>query len=183
MTKLKIIISPFCQTRDQKYCTAPLSNILPEIINNFHLAKKGYREGVLIVPVEPSTFKAAIVELSEGDQMFGSFKRRKDGEVPRKEIRVKNLVPLPVVAVDVVLYSNEVLALGNENSDLAADFEVITVLPKISNEDQPMMPETLMANHFQWKGNGGTNTEMDAQQFEKELRKSYLFWHNKAILE
>jgi len=179
---MKIIVSPFCKSRDQKFCSVPLEDILPEILENFALAKKGYRDGVILVPIGTKNFKGSIVKLSENDNLTGSFRRRQDGEIPRKEIRVQDLEPLPIIAVDVVLYSNEVLAIGNENSDISADYEVITILTKISEEDQPMPPETLMANHFRWEGNGGTPTNMSPEQFEAALKKSYLFWHDKAIL-
>lgn len=187
---MKIVISNFCQGRDQNSCTIPLTDLLPEIEANFAQAKPGYREGVVLVPVNPAHFVGQIVTLHEGDTLHGSFKARQKGEAPRKEIRViqpslftatRPIEPDPLVAVDVVLYSNATLAEDNDNSDPSADWEVIAIITKISDEDQPMPPETLLHNHF--GSDGGTKTNMDPAKFEADLRKSFLFWKDKAIIQ
>jgi len=183
---LKITISPFSKSRDQSSSKIPLEELLPEITQKVEAnqTKPGYREGVILVPLNPKNFTGKLRTLQEGDTLNGVFEPRQKGELPRKQIKVdpKSGGPDPIVAVDAVLYSNLVLAEGNENSDPKADFEVITFLTKITEEDQTMPPETLMANHFQWSGNGGTDTKMTAKQFETELHKSFLFWYNKAII-
>ena len=176
----KVIISPFCQARDQQFCKVPLENLLIEIKANLHQAKPGYREGVIIVPISPAPFRAAIRTLQAGDVLTGNYVSRQQGEEPRKTVKVASLEADPVVAVDAVLYSRDTLAEGGENSDLSADYEVVTILVKIS-EDQPMPPETLMANHF--LADGGTQTNMTAEEFESALRKSFNFWKNKALVE
>jgi Protein of unknown function (DUF3228) len=176
---MKIIISPFCSSRDQGSCTVPLENKLPEILRNLPKAKMGYREGVLLVPIGTENFIGQIRTLQPGDALSGSYKARKEGETPRKEIRVAGM-PNELVSVDVVLYSRETLAEGGENSDMTADYEVITFLTKISDKDQPMPPETLMANHF--LDSGGTSTNMGDFEFVKALRESYEFWRGRALI-
>jgi len=187
----KIIISPFCKGRDQNACKIPLENLLPEITAGIPFAKPGYRDGVILVPVKPEHFKGQIVTLQDGDRLEGTFSRRQENEEPRKQIRVihnsfwhpmRDIQPDPLVAVDAVLYHKGVLAEENENSDTTADYEVITFLTKISEEDQPMPPDTLLHNHFSWEGNGGTKTKMTAIEFEAAIKKSFLFWHNKTIM-
>lgn len=176
----KIVISPFCQKKDQPFCRVPLKNLIPEITENFGQAKEGYRKGVLLVPISPESFKGAVRTLQEGDKLIATFEARVPGEAPRKAIKVDSSIPDPIVAVDVVLYSRETLAEGNEGSDPSADFEVITVLTKISEDEQPMPPETLLSNHF--GASGGTATHMSPAEFEEALCKSFNFWKDKAII-
>lgn len=194
----KVVISKFCQSRDQKACKVPLQDILPEIVENFDKAKPGYRDGVVLVPLNPERFAGQIVTLRDGDHLAGTFKPRQPGELPRKEIRIKAHDPIgseptrehdngfskleadPLVSVDAVLYSNATLAEDKDNSDHSADYEVIAIITKISGEEQPMPPDTLMANHFQLSG--GTATNMTPEAFEAALRKSFLFWQDKTLL-
>jgi len=175
----KIILSPFC-SRDSECCTVPLSEKLPLVIANFKNARRGYRDGVLLVTIPADDFIGRIVQLREGDALVGSYKARQPGETPRKEVRAASAIASDVVEVDVVLYHRDVLAEGNENSDLSADYEIITWLPKIATGDQPMPPETLMANHF--LDSGGTATNMDDAEFAAKLRESYYFWRDKALI-
>jgi hypothetical protein len=181
----KIVLSPFSKGRDQALCQVPLEDKLPLVIEKFAHARPGYRPGVLLVPIPSDHFLSKILILKDGDTLQGSFRRRKENEEPRKEIRVLppeegGPCPAPLTSVDVVLYHHDVLAEGNEGSDPEADYEIIAFLPKISPGDQPMPPETLMSNHF--LASGGTATGMTSQAFEAALRESFNFWKDKALL-
>lgn len=177
---MKVVVSPFCQSRDQNTCRVPLDTLVAEITGNFAKAQVGYRDGVLLIPVNPIPFIGRLRTLQPGDVLTGAYKARQEGEIPRKEIRVLSDVPDALVAVDAVLYRKDVLAEGNENSDLTADYEVVTFLGKISDEDQPMSPETLMANYF--LDSGGTATNMSDSEFVASLGRSYAFWRGRAIV-
>jgi hypothetical protein len=162
---------------------------------NFHLAKPGYREGVCLVPVPPEGFFCGLVTLKEGDQLIGEYKARRPGEEPRKTLRVRRQTPkrvvgrrvvqaegsnkVPCAAVDVVLYSREVLAEGDEERTGAA-WDVISINGRPTMEEAPIEPMTLIANHFQL--DGGTATGMTPEEFETALRESVLYWKNKAML-
>jgi hypothetical protein len=181
----KIVLSPFAKERDQGLCQIPLEEKVPLVLEKFPHAHAGYRPGVLLVPIPDIDFLGKIVTLREGDRLQGAFRRRKENEEPRKEIRVHppeqgGPHPARLTSVDVVLYHHDVLAEGNENSDPEADYEIIAFVPKITRGNQPMTPETLMANHF--TTSGGTATGMGPQQFEAELRESFNFWKDKALL-
>lgn len=164
--------------RDQKWCKVPLSSKIEEIKANLHLAKPGYREGVLLVPISPDDFVSPIVKLNDGDLLNGCFERRKDNEEPRKSVKA-NKEPSIAVEVDVVLYSHATLLEGNEHES-DADYEIITFLTKIEPGEQPMPPSTLIANHF--KFSGGTTTHMTAEQFEAALKISATWWRDKALI-
>jgi len=86
----------------------------------------------------------------------------------------------PCKAVDIVLYRKDVLEEGNEQTT-GADWDIISINGRITEEDAPIHPDTLIANHFQLSG--GTATNMTPEKFEKQLRISTLYWKNKAMLE
>jgi hypothetical protein len=85
----------------------------------------------------------------------------------------------PAVGVDVVLYRKDVLAEGNE-STTDCDWEIVSINGRITEEEQPIHPDTLIANHFEL--DGGTATGMDSVEFVEALRKSVMYWKNKAML-
>jgi hypothetical protein len=161
----------------------------------FNEAKPGYRDGVCLVPVPPEGFYTGVVELSEGDPLVGTYKARRPGEEPRKSVHVplegvrdlgRGVVnprvfweKTPAVGVDVVLYRKDVLAEGNE-STTDCDWEIVSINGRITEEEQPIHPDTLIANHFEL--DGGTATGMDSVEFVEALRKSVMYWKNKAML-
>jgi hypothetical protein len=145
--------------------------------------KRGYRDGVLLVSLDPKGWKTRVVTLREGDRLEGSFKSRVFGELPRKQtgVVVKSIADLPdAQSVEVVLYSNETLAEKDEPRT-GKEFDIITVLVHPVKGGAPMSPGTLMANHF--GASGGTATNMSPEQFETSLRESFRFWSDKAIAE
>jgi len=171
---------------------------------HFHRAKPGYRDGVCLVPVPPEGFHTGVVELREGDKLVGEYRARRPGEEPRKSVRVHRearIYPGPgaiesgrhpedwspnpearkarCVAVDVVLYRRDVLEEGNEETT-GADWDIVSVNGRLTEAEQPIEPDTLIANHFQL--DGGTATGMSPEAFESALRESVLYWKNKGIL-
>jgi hypothetical protein len=150
-------------------------------LENFAQAKDGYRPGVCLVPVPAEGFHTGVVALVEGDRLEGAYRARREGEEPRKDVRVvrEGVSKGPCVAVDVVLYRKDVLAEGNEGTT-DCDWEIISVNGRVTEEDQPIHPDTLIANHFEL--DGGTATGMTDEKFVSDLRKSVLYWKDKAIL-
>lgn len=185
------------QTADSEFTSfeGSLETVALLAVEFFNEAKPGYKDGVCLVSVPPEGFYTGVVELSEGDPLVGTYKARRSGEEPRKTTRV----PLtgerdlgrgilnpkvfwektPAVAVDVVLYRKEVLAEGDE-ATTDCDWEIVSINGRITEEDQPIHPDTLIANHFEL--DGGTATGMDSVEFVEALRKSVLYWKNKAML-
>ena len=144
-------------------------------------AKPGYREGVLLVPVEPSGFFSGVVRLEEGDTLTGVFEARREGEKPRKAVGAHNKEKLPAGAVDVVLYSSGVLA-EDEDNELPADgnnWEVISINASPDLYEMPIEPNVLMHNHF--GSSGGTKTHLGDEEFVSMLRQSFVYWSDKAL--
>lgn len=155
--------------------------MLELVAEHFAEAKAAYRDGVCLVPVPVEGFFCGIVELQEGDKLTGAYEARRPGEEPRKTTRAVSdgKTKLPCVAVDVVLYSREVLAESDEDRT-GKDWDIISVNGRLTEGEMPIAPMTLIANHFEL--DGGTATGMSPEEFETALRESVLFWKNKAML-
>lgn len=159
--------------------------LIDEIRANWHRQKPGYRDGVILVPVPVTRwrrFTCPLTELREGDVFAGVYERRRPTETPRRRVAVlRDSMPLANY-VDAVLYRGDVLDEDTSNPrSTDADWEVVTLLGKLTEEDQPMPPGTLMANHF--LADGGTDTQMDPEQFIEALRVSFEYWSDKALVE
>lgn len=158
--------------------------LLDRIQKNLVHAKPGYRDGVILVPVDPDGFYSSTVLLREGDKLVGEYVARKEGEEPRKSTYVVSnrhgeaVSKIEAVSVYVVLYSHAVLLEGNEN-DTDADYEVISVNASATDEEAPIPTGALIANHLQLSG--GTATNMSDSDFVELLRKSVLYWKNKSL--
>lgn len=155
--------------------------IVQMTLENFDRAKDSYRPGVCCVPVPPDGFRTGVVRLESGDRLEGHFRSRQEGEEPRKDVRVvrEGVTKGPCVAVDVVIYRKDVLA-ETDDGTTDCDWEIVSVNGRVTEEDQPIHPDTLIANHFEL--DGGTATGMSSEKFERALRESVLYWKDKAIL-
>lgn len=143
-------------------------------------AHPGYRDGVVLVPVNPDGFYSTERVLKSGDTLHGEYVARREGEEPRKGTFVIGNKS-PAQTVWIVLYSHAVLAEKNEN-ETDALWEIVSVnaSPSTDSEPAPMPPETLMANHFELSG--GTATKMTDSEFVTALRKSVLYWKDKTTV-
>jgi len=93
------------------------AELLDRIHANFDNAVQGYRDGVLLVPIpDTSRFYSATCTLKSGDVLKGTYRPRKEGEAPRKQIGVAGGQKIPAKRVDIVLYRYDVLAENHENS-------------------------------------------------------------------
>lgn len=181
---MKIHITGFVrrQTPQSRYShwTISDSELIDRVERNLDKAHPGYREGVVLVPVEPDGFFSTERVLTTGDTLHGEYVARRDGEEPRKGTFTTG-DKSPAQTVWIVLYSHAVLAEKNEN-ETDADWEIVSVNASPSNDSEPapMPPETLMANHFELSG--GTATRMTDSQFVAALRKSVLYWKDKTTV-
>lgn len=154
--------------------------IVALVAEHFDQAKPGYRDGVVLVPVPPEGFYTGMTILQEGDTLVGTYRARRAGEEPRKEVRAaRHRQKSPCVGVDVILYRRDVLA-ENAEGNTDCDWEIVSVNGRITEAPAPIEPMTLIANHFQL--DGGTATNMTAEEFVAALRESVVFWKDKALL-
>lgn len=180
---MKIHITNFVrrQTPESAYSHWTISDeeLLQRIQDNFQNANPGYRDGVVLVPVDPTGFYSGVVKLKEGDLLVGEYKARREGEEPRKSSNALNGEKIPAKSVYVVLYRHDVLAEKNEQ-ETDADFEVISVNASPELEEAPIPTGALIANHLGLSG--GTDTNMTDSEFVALLRKSVEFWKDKALV-
>lgn len=154
------------------------SELLNLVFDNFFSGKEGYREGVWLVTVPPDNFKSGVVQLTEGDELQGTFEARREGETPRKVVTTIGREKLPAKHVEIVLYRRDVLEEDPEYNAVA-DWEVISINASPTEGPAPVPPIALIANHFGMSG--GTATKYTALEFEEALRESVMFWHDKAM--
>ena len=152
--------------------------LIDKVKNNFFCKKPGYRDGVIIVPIDPQGFFSSVTKLKDGDTLVGEYKSRRIGEEPRVSIRSKGQ-KMPAKSVDVVLYRKDVLAEKNENTT-DAEWEIVSINASTEDGGTPIHPNTLIANHFELSG--GTATKMNNEQFVDALRVSFLYWKDKAMV-
>jgi hypothetical protein len=153
--------------------------VFDKIEFSWPLAKQGYREGVLLVPVAVNGFFSSTVQLTDGDRLVGDFCPRQEGETPRRHYYAVG-DKLPAKSVTVVLYHYKVLEENDERSNALADYEIISINASPTDEEQPIPPMTLMANHFE--ADGGTATNMSDEEFVAMLRKGFEYWQDKALV-
>jgi hypothetical protein len=175
------------QTEDSPYTHWTISeyDFLERIYNSINAKtfSQGYREGVIVLhlnEVNPEEFWTGQVVLEEGDCLVGTYKARAPGEEPRKTLNVlRDEGKQSAKAVDVILYHHDVL-LENKENDTDCDWEIVSVNARPTLEPEPIDPETLMHNHF--GSSGGTATNMTAEEFEVQMKESFLYWKDKAFL-
>ena len=155
-----------------KIASKDLSNVFP-----------GYRDGVLLVKLPESiTFVSRTIKLTAGDMLTTAYLSRVPGEEPRKitavTLKFDDPRVIPAKSNYVVLYHKDVLA--EDNEFVEDDWVIVANLTSLTNEPEPLDPDTLICNHFHFSG--GTSTGWDAAQFQNGLRLSYSFWRDKAHL-
>lgn len=153
--------------------------LIARVREGWFIGAQGYREGVMLVPVNPEGFFTSIVTLKKGDKLAGAFVPRVPGEEPRKTVVVESAhEKQPAVMVDVVLYRDDVLAEGGDQT--GHEWNIVSVNAYPTDEPAPMHPDTLIANHF--KLSGGTATNMTPEEFEAALRRAVMYWKDKAMV-
>lgn len=157
--------------------TISTEELVARVDRHFAEKKEGYREGVYLVPVEPDGFFTSVIQLKEGDFLAGQYKSRKANEEPRKSTFVVGGSKMPARAVNIVIYAHHVLAERSENES-EMDFEIVSVNAEPTEEETPIPTGALIANHLGLSG--GTATKMTDAEFVALLRKSVLFWKDKA---
>ena len=142
--------------------------------------RPGYRDGVVLVDISSEGILSGVVTLTEGVELTGSFKARRAGEKPRKEVLAKGGKKLPAFSAFAVLYRADVLVEGNNTLRVDGDWwELISLNASPVEGEMPIDPGVLMHNHF--GSSGGTATNMTDDEFVDALRTSFLWWKDKAM--
>jgi len=137
-------------------------------------------------------FLTPVTRLREGDVLVGRYEARKGKgeEEPRMHVRVVkddfrdaySTGKLVAKSVTVILYSSEMLSKDGEDHVLPAEpgnYEVVSINASPYSGEEPMHPDTLMANYF--GKSGGSDHGETMEQFVAKLKACYEFWSCHAM--
>jgi len=156
--------------------------VIELVRENWDTRIAGFRNGVWLVTVPPEGFYSGVVELVEGQPLFGNFAPRKKGEDPEKVIVTGSRDKLRAGHVQVVVYSTSVLAEDGDNglpNDDPDNWEIVSINASPTSSPLPITPSALMRNHF--GGAGGTDTNMTSEEFVVALKEAWECWKSKAM--
>ncbi len=135
--------------------------------------KPGYKDGVVLIDMPGDLFSSAIVKLNEDSKMVANYAPRRLGEDPFIRISAKSQKQKAKYA-SVVLYRHDVLAENNER-ETNAEWEIVAIKARTSEEEEPMDPYTMARNFLHLKG--GTKGDFTAEQFAKSI----VYWNNHCM--
>ena len=134
---------------------------------------QGYRDGVILLTLNPKKFRSAIVKLDDKSKLTVNFAPRREGEAPFIRVSAKAKKQAANHA-SVVLYRHDVLAENNER-ETDAEWEIVCIKARVSNEEEPMDPYTMARNFLHLEG--GTKGDFTAEQFAKSI----VYWNSHTM--
>jgi Protein of unknown function (DUF3228) len=149
---------------------------------NTGYCKPGYKDGVVLVSFpekdgfgEPllSRFRSAIVDLDEESKLTANYAPRRPGETPFIRVSAKGKKQVAKYA-SVVLYRHDVLE-ENSERETDAEWEIVAIKARVSQEEEPMDPYTMARNFLHLKG--GTKGDFTAEQFAKSI----VYWNSHCM--
>mgnify|MGYP006095596881 FL=1 len=139
----------------------------------------GYRKGVRIVAIDKKYVHKVYcpyVKITKDIKLVSKLVKRRENELPYIQTRAINGIPVKAGAVNLILYSHDVLLENNENTT-DADWELISINAIPEGEDtMPIAPVTMMRNQLNLVG--GTKAIYSTE----EWAKSVLFWQKYVSL-
>ena len=154
-----------------------IANFSEKQLNNNNY-NKGYRDGVVLIPVSNNQLKmfhSPLVKIDKNTKLIAEFKKRRIEEEGYISIKALNGKPLTLDSVELVLYRNDVLKETNEEST-TCDWELISFHGVPPGYDTlPMGSITMMRNQLQKRG--GTKGHYSS----KEWAESIDFWQKYAL--
>jgi hypothetical protein len=134
---------------------------------NFVRAVPGYKDGVLMVPVDPSGFFSGVVKVKMDTALKASFEARRKGEESFVSVEAVGGEKLPAVVVDLVLYRHDVLGI---EATTAGEWEIVSINARPHAEPEPLTPVAMARNMLGLPG--GTQATYSARQFAE----SVIYW-------
>ena len=143
--------------------------------------KPGYKDGVILVkvPAEVVTnkwswyFYSAIVDVTPLTKLSAHYAPRMPGEDPHIRVAAK-AKKQKAKYVEIVCYRHDVLEEDNDRST-DAEWEIICIKARTSEEEEPMDPYTMARNFLHMKG--GTKANFTPEQFAKSI----VYWNNHCM--
>lgn len=165
------------QTRESQFSHFEKSweDLATEVMVNFQKAKPGYRDGVVLVPLDPAGFFSGVVKIEDGVELRARLTRRRPQEEPFVEVLARSKNKLPAKTVDIVCYRKDVLEKDGDPVT-GADWDVISVNAS-PEEATPMDPVTMMRNFLELPG--GTKGVYTAEEFARSIH----YWSTRAMID
>jgi len=154
------------------------AEMFKRIEKNWERQKPGYRDGVILIPIETDGVYSGMVKLRAGQKLVGEYSARREGEEPRKHTYAVG-EKMPAKLCYIVLYRHDVLMEGNE-AETDKEWEMVSLNASPTDEEPPIQSGTLIANHFGYSG--GTATKMSDSEFVAALKVSGAYWKDKALV-
>lgn len=149
---------------------------------NTGLCSPGYKDGVVLVSIPEkdgfgkpllNRFRSAIVDLKEDSKLTANYAPRRLGEDPFVRVSAKAKKQVAKHA-SLVLYRHDVLD-ENDERETSAEWEVVAIKARVTEEEEPMDPYTMARNFLHLKG--GTKGDFTAEQFAKSI----VYWNNHCM--
>jgi len=164
------------------YSTLTFEEILVHVEDQLAkgIYKKGYRDGVILIPVANhfiNKFICPIVKIDSNTKIESIVKKRRKNEELYISTKALNGKPLKIVAIDLILYRHDVLNETNE-SETNKEWELIAFQAIPENiKNLPMGPVTMMRNQLELPG--GTKATYDSKKWAESVN----FWQKFALLK
>jgi hypothetical protein len=147
----------------------------PEVINrvreSWESRTPGYKDGVVLVPVNPSRFMCGIVELSLSTKIRAVYAARREGEAPFVQIEAFG-PKTPAAVVEIVLYRSDVLG---KDASSECEWEIVSINARCTFHPEPQTPMAMARNFLALEG--GTKADYSAEQFAESIH----FWSSRAM--
>ena len=145
-----------------------------------NIYKKGYRDGVILIPVDDDLLKhfiCPIVKIDENTIFETIPKRRRDDEDLYLSTKALNGTPIKIGSVDLILYRHDVLKeTQEEETDNKWELIAFHAIPE-GIKELPMGPITMMRNQLCLKG--GTKGHYSSEEWAESIN----FWQKYALLK
>jgi hypothetical protein len=144
------------------------------LLSSKRSTRKGYRDGVMLVDLDPFYFRSAVVKLDNKSKLYASYAPRRDGEAPFIRVCVDGEKQYAKHA-SVVLYRKDVLEENNER-ETDAEWEIVAIKARVSDEEDPLDYYTMSRNYLGMPG--GTSGKFSPDDFAKSI----IYWNNHAMI-
>ena len=165
---MKVAINDFArrQTADSRFSHFDGNiEVVAELAEEYlPSAEPGYKDGVLLVSVPCSGFYSGVVQVTDETELSSTFAARREGEAKYVQTVAVGAPKLRAKHVEIVLYRHDVLG---DDATTDADWEVISINARSTQEPEPMTPITMARNFLELPG--GTKAVYTAEEFARAI--------------
>ena len=164
---MKIVMNEFCNRQVKgssfSYFEGSLEGLIAKIEDAWAAGnhKPGFREGVVLVSVDPTGFKSAMVALEDATSITTTYEARREGEGKFATTRAAGPTQ-DAKFCEIVLYTQA--ALEGDASKEQADYEIVSMNAD-DIENAPMGLAAMVRNTFELPG--GTKAEYPAEEWAR----------------